>query len=162
MDRKVCQRRNKGQRKIIMETLIIIKPDAVRKNAIGKILAILEENGFRIKEMKMMRFSREKAQEFYSIHKDKPFFNDLLEFITSAPIVAAIIEGEDAIKRVRELIGDTNPKKAKEGTIRRKFGTNVTQNAIHASDSYESFIRESKIIFPYLAKTTSSSCIGSC
>lgn len=145
-----------------METLIILKPDAVSRNAIGKILTKFESNGFKIKELKMMRLSKEKAQEFYSIHKDKPFFNELLEFITSGPIVAAIIEGENAIERTRDLIGNTNPEKAKKGTIRREFGTNITKNAIHASDSHESFIRETKIIFPYLAETTSSSSIGSC
>ncbi len=142
-----------------METLIILKPDSVSKNAIGSILAKFEKNGFKIKELKMMRLDKEKAKEFYSIHKDKPFFNDLLEFITSGPIVAAIVEGEDAIERTRELIGDTDPAKAKEGSIRREFGTNVTRNAIHASDSYESFIREARIIFPYLAKTASSSSV---
>lgn len=131
-----------------METLIILKPDAVRKNVIGEILARFERNGFKIKKLKMLRLNKKEAEEFYSIHKTKPFFNELVEFITSDNIVAAIVEGEDAIRRVRELIGHTNPLVAKEGTIRRDFGTDITRNAIHASDSYESFIRESKIIFP--------------
>lgn len=129
------------------ETLIIIKPDAVEKRIIGKILDRFESNGFRIKELRMMHLDEQKATEFYSIHKEKPFFKELVRFITSGPVVVAIIEGVDSIKKVRELIGDTNPAKAKEGTIRREFGTNVTMNAIHASDSYESFIREAKVIF---------------
>ncbi len=145
-----------------METLIILKPDSVSRNAIGKILAKFEDNGFTIKELMMLRLNNEKAQEFYSIHKGKPFFDELIEFITSGPIVAAIIEGENAIEQTRALIGNTDPTKADEGTIRREFGTSITKNAIHASDSYESFIREAKIIFPYIAKTTSSSSIGSC
>jgi nucleoside-diphosphate kinase len=132
---------------ILEETLIIIKPDAVKKKIIGKILDKFESNGFRIKALRMIHLDEQKAKEFYSIHKEKPFFEDLIKFITSGPVVVAIIEGDDSIKRVRELIGDTNPAKAREGTIRREFGTNVTMNAIHASDSYESFIREAKVIF---------------
>ena len=145
------------------DTLIIIKPDAVKKNVIGNILSRFESNNLKIKELKMMMLSKEKAEEFYFPHKNKPFFNELIKFITSDKIVAAILEGNDAIRQVRELIGSTNPKDAKTNTIRRDFGTNLTQNAIHASDSYESFIREVKIIFPdYIVKTTSSSSIRSC
>jgi len=145
------------------DTLIIIKPDAVKKNVIGNILSRFESNNLKIKELKMMMLSKDKAEEFYFPHKDKPFFNELITFITSDKIVAAILECNDAIRQVRELIGSTNPKDAKPNTIRRDFGTNFTQNAIHASDSYESFIREVKIIFPdYIVKTTSSSSIRSC
>ncbi len=145
------------------DTLIIIKPDAVKNNVIGNILNRFESNGFKIKELKIMMLSKERAEEFYAPHKDKPFFNDLITFITSGNIVAAIIEAQDAIIKARELIGSTNPKEAKKNTIRREFGTNVTKNAIHTSDSHESFIREVKIIFPdYLVKTTSSSSIRPC
>lgn len=131
-----------------MDTLILLKPDAVRRNLIGRILARFEENGFRFKRLEMLTLDKERASKFYSVHKDKPFFNELVEFITSGPIVAAIVDGDNSIDRVRMLIGSTKPWEAKEGTIRREFGTSITENAIHASDSHESFIREVKVIFP--------------
>ncbi len=133
---------------IHMETLIVLKPDSVRKNIIGKILDRFESNGFKIKRLKMLKLSREEAEEFYSVHRNKPFFNELVEFISSGSIVAAIIEGENAIERTRELIGSTKPSEARKDTIRGEFGSSITENAIHASDSYESFIREVKVIFP--------------
>ncbi|MCS6768714.1 MAG: nucleoside-diphosphate kinase [Candidatus Nitrosocaldus sp.] len=142
------------------KTLILIKPDAVRKNATGAILKRFEDEGFRIRELLMLRLSREEAEEFYSVHRDKPFFNELVRFITSGSIVAAVLEdtrmgtgmgidgsGDDAIARVRRIIGATNPSKAEEGTIRRMYGSSITENAIHASDSIESFERETKVIF---------------
>ncbi|MEM0365317.1 MAG: nucleoside-diphosphate kinase [Candidatus Nitrosocaldus sp.] len=137
------------------KTLIVIKPDAVRKNLIGSILKRFEDEGFRIRELRMLRLSKEDAEEFYSVHKDKPFFNELVQFITSGSIVAAILEDEssnddggmDAIAKVRRIIGATNPSKAEEGTIRRLYGSSITENAIHASDSIESFEREAKVIF---------------
>lgn len=139
------------------KTLIVIKPDAVRKNVIGSILKRFEDEGFRIRELRMLRLSKEDAEEFYSVHRDKPFFNELVQFITSGSVVAAILEDEssrggddgdmDAIAKVRKIIGATNPSKAEEGTIRRLYGSSITENAIHASDSIESFEREAKVIF---------------
>ncbi len=133
----------------INRTLILIKPDAVRKNAIGSILKIFEDQGFSIRMLKMLRLSKEEAREFYSIHSSKPFFNELVDFITSGPIVAAVIEGngDDVIVRVRSIIGATDPRKAEKDTIRYMYGSNITENAIHASDSLESFLREVKVIF---------------
>jgi nucleoside-diphosphate kinase len=130
-------------------TLILIKPDAVKKNAIGAILKRFEDEGFKIKMLKMLRLSKEDAKEFYSVHSSKPFFNELVDFITSGPIVAAVIEGnaDDTIARVRSIIGATDPRKAEKGTIRYMYGTNITENAVHASDSLDSFLREVKVIF---------------
>jgi nucleoside-diphosphate kinase len=130
-------------------TLILIKPDAVKKNAIGAILKRFEDEGFKIKMLKMLRLSKEDAKEFYSVHSSKPFFNELVDFITSGPIVAAVIEGnsDDTIARVRSIIGATDTRKAEKGTIRYMYGTNITENAVHASDSLDSFLREVKVIF---------------
>ena len=129
------------------QTLIVLKPDSVQKNLIGQILHRFEQNGFVIKKLKMLTMSKEEAHTFYSIHKEKPFFNELVSFITSGPIVAAVIEGSDAVNKVRTIIGATKPNEAAPRTIRKDFGTSITQNAIHASDSHESFIKESKVIF---------------
>ncbi len=130
-------------------TLILIKPDAVKKNAIGAILKRFEDEGFKIKMLKMLKLSKEDAKEFYSVHSSKPFFNELVDFITSGPIVAAVIEGNanDTIARVRSIIGATDPRKAEKNTIRYIYGTNITENAVHASDSLDSFLREVKVIF---------------
>ncbi len=129
------------------QTLIVLKPDSVKKNVIGEILRRFEEKGFVIKKLKMLTVKKSEAEGFYSVHKQKPFFNELVSFITSGPIVAAVVEGSDAVSKVRAIIGATRPDEAAPGTIRRDFGTSVTQNAIHASDSLESFIKESEIIF---------------
>lgn len=130
-------------------TLILIKPDAVRKNAIGAILKVFEDQGFSIRMLRMLRLSKDEAREFYSIHSSKPFFDELVDFITSGPIVAVVIEGNsnDVIARVRSIIGATDPRKAEKGTIRYMYGSSITENAIHASDSLESFLREVKVIF---------------
>ncbi len=129
------------------QTLIVLKPDSVKKNIVGEILKRFEEKGFVIKKLKMLTMKKSEAEFFYSVHKEKPFFNELVSFITSGPIVAAVLEGSDTLNKVRAIIGATRPTEAAPGTIRRDFGTSVTQNAIHASDSLESFIKESKIIF---------------
>jgi len=129
------------------QTLIVLKPDSVRKNMIGEILRRFEQNGFVINKLKMLTMSKEEAHTFYSVHKEKLFFNELVSFITSGPIVAAVIEGSDAVNKVRTIIGATKPNEAAPGTVRKDFGTSITQNAIHASDSHESFIKESKVIF---------------
>jgi len=129
------------------QTLIILKPDSVKKNSVGEILRRFEEKGFVIKKLMMLTMDKNKAEQFYSVHSTKPFFSELVSFITSGPVVAAVIEGSDAVNKVRAIIGATRPNEAAPATVRRDFGTSVTQNAIHASDSVESFIKESKIIF---------------
>ena len=129
------------------QTLVILKPDSVKRNSVGEILRRFEEKGFVIRKLMMLTMDKSKAEQFYSMHSSKPFFSELVSFITSGPIVAAVIEGSDAVNKVRAIIGATRPNEAAPGTVRRDFGTSVTQNAIHASDSVESFIKESKIIF---------------
>lgn len=129
------------------QTLIVLKPDSVKRNLVGEILRRFEEKGFVIKKLKMFTMSRSEAEQFYSIHREKSFFNELVTFITSGQIVVAVIEGSDAVNKVRAIIGATKPSEAAPGTVRRDFGTSLTQNAIHASDSVESFIKESKVIF---------------
>ena len=129
------------------ETLIVIKPDGFKRNLTGKILSRLEDKGFKIKELKLFNFTKEKAEEFYSSHMEKPFFNELVSFISSGPVVACIIDGNNAINTVRLLIGSTKSFEAAAGTIRGDFGLGVTDNIIHASDSSESFIKESRVIF---------------
>ena len=129
------------------QTLIILKPDSVKRNSVGEVLRRFEEKGFVIKKLMMLTMDKNKAEQFYAVHSTKPFFNELVSFITSGPVVAAVIEGSDAVNKVRAIIGATRPNEAAPGTVRRDFGTSVTQNAIHASDSVESFIKESKIIF---------------
>jgi nucleoside-diphosphate kinase len=129
------------------ETLIVIKPDGFKRNLTGKILTRLEDKGFKIKDLKLFNFTTLKAEEFYSSHKGKPFFDELVSFISSGPVVACILNGNNAISTVRLLIGSTKSFEAAPGTIRGDFGLGVTNNVIHASDSSESFIKESRVIF---------------
>ena len=131
----------------IERTLIVIKPDGFKRHLIGKIIARLEQKNFRIMRIASHDFTKEQAQEFYSAHKEKPFFNELVSFITSGTVVACILEGYNAINTVRSMIGSTKSFEAMPGTIRGDFGLGVTDNIIHASDSYESFIKESQVIF---------------
>jgi len=128
-------------------TLILIKPDAIKKGLIGAILSRFENKGYKIVKLKMLKLSKEDTYNFYSIHMNKLFFNNLVPFITSSYIVAAVIEGEDACMAIRKIIGSTDPKDAVPGTIRGDFGTSITENAIHASDSPDSFLKEYEIIF---------------
>ncbi len=131
-------------------TLIIIKPDAVQKKAIGKILSRFIEEGFEIKALKMFKFTEQQAKQFYIVHKDRPFYGELVEFMTSGPVVAAVLEGENAIQRVREIIGPTDSEEARKtapNSIRALFGTDKGKNAIHASDSKESASYEIPFIF---------------
>ena len=131
-------------------TLIIIKPDAVEKKAVGKILDRFLEEGFEIKALKMFRFTEDQAKQFYIVHKDRPFYGELVEFMTSGPVVAAVLEGENAIQRVREIIGPTDSEEARRtspNSIRALFGTDKGKNAIHASDSKESAGYEIPFIF---------------
>ena len=128
-------------------TLSIIKPNAVKKNKIGLIIALLEEAKLKVVEVKMITLSVEKAESFYSEHKGKPFFNELIAFMTSGPLVIMALEGEDAINTNRKIMGATNPAEALEGTIRAKYGDGMTENAVHGSDGLESASRELKFFF---------------
>ena len=129
------------------QTLIVVKPDGFKRLLTGKILARFEEKGFEIKKLKSYNFTKEKAEEFYSVHNKKPFFNELVSFISSGMVIACILEGTNAINTVRIMIGVTKSFEANPGTIRGDFGLGFTDNIIHASDSSESFIKESRIIF---------------
>ena len=121
----------------IERTLSIIKPDATEKNVIGKIVARIEEEGFNIVAMRKMRFSLRDAQAFYAVHSERPFFGELTEFMSSGPIVALVLEREDAIAKWREVMGATNPADAAEGTLRKLYATDVGENSVHGSDSLE-------------------------
>lgn len=118
-------------------TFTIIKPDSMRAGVEGKIIDILLSRGFRIAAMRATRLSEQKAGEFYAIHKEKPFFGELMEYMTSGQVIVAVLERDDAVAELRRTVGATNPQKAEPGTIRAMFGTDVTMNAIHASDSNE-------------------------
>ncbi|RLD14606.1 MAG: nucleoside-diphosphate kinase [Caldiserica bacterium] len=128
-------------------TLLILKPDAFRRGLVGEIIKRVELKGFKIINMKFERLSKEKAERFYAEHKGKDFFNDLISYITSGPILAIELEGKNAIKMLRILIGATDPIEREMGSIRGDFSLDITENLVHASDSEESFTREKKIIF---------------
>ena len=131
----------------VEQTLIVVKPDGFKRQLTGKILARFEEKGLLIKQLKSYNFTKEKAQEFYSIHKEKPFFGELVSFISSGTVVACVLEGNNAVSTVRLMIGSTKSFEAAPGTIRGDFGLGFTDNIIHASDSPESFNKESRVIF---------------
>ncbi len=118
----------------IERTISIIKPDAVAKNVIGQIYTRFEDAGLRIVAAKMMQLSRDKAEGFYAVHKERPFFNDLVDFMTSGPVMVQVLEGEDAINKNREVMGATNPADAAPGTIRADFASTIDENAVHGSD----------------------------
>jgi nucleoside-diphosphate kinase len=120
------------------QTLSIIKPDAVKKNVIGEIIARFEQNGLRIAAMKRIQLSRQEAEGFYYVHKERPFFDSLTMFMTEGPIVVMVLEGDDAIAKNRALMGATNPENADPGTIRKDFADSIERNAVHGSDSPES------------------------
>lgn len=128
-------------------TLLIVKPDGVSKNLIGEVLRRFEKNGMRIIALKMVKLSKAQAEGFYAVHRSKPFFSSLTEFMSSGPCVVMILEGENAISRVREIIGATDPAKAAEGTIRRDFAADIEKNIVHGSDSHESASFEIKYFF---------------
>ncbi|NPA73204.1 MAG: nucleoside-diphosphate kinase [Epsilonproteobacteria bacterium] len=119
------------------QTLSIIKPDAVKKGVIGKIIDRFESNGLRVAAMKKVELSKKDAEGFYAVHKERPFFGELVEFMTSGPVVVMVLEGENAVAKNRELMGATNPKEAKPGTIRADFAESIDANAVHGSDSLE-------------------------
>ncbi len=118
-------------------TFSIIKPDAVERNKIGEITAMLENAGLRVVASKRLKLDQAKASQFYEVHKDRPFFQSLCDFMCSGPIVVQVLEGEDAVKRNREIMGATNPEEAAEGTIRKKYALSLEKNSVHGSDSLE-------------------------
>ena len=129
------------------QSLFIVKPDAVARNLTGEVIARFERKGFKLVKLKMFNFAKEQAENFYGVHKDKPFFGELVSFITSGPVVVAIIEGNNAIATTRIMIGATKSFEAAPGSIRGDFGLGFTDNIIHASDSQESFDHESRVAF---------------
>ena len=132
------------------KTLVLIKPDAFSKNHTGDILKRYEDEGFKIVAAKVMQMDKKIAAIHYAEHREKSFYNDLVEFMTSAPLMAVVLSGENVIERVREINGATNPANAAEGTIRKLYAENGSKNAVHASDSVESAAREIKIFFSEL------------
>ena len=118
-------------------TFSIIKPDATKRNITGDINKIIEENNLVIIAQKKIKLSEEKAKGFYIIHKDKPFFNDLIEYMTSGPVIVQVLEGDNAVEKYRKIMGATNPENAEEGTIRKKHALNIQENSVHGSDSEE-------------------------
>jgi nucleoside-diphosphate kinase len=134
----------------IERTLSIIKPDAVKKNVIGKIYSRFEDNGLKIVASRLVWLSEREAGEFYAVHKERPFFRDLVAFMTSGPVVAQVLEGENAIAKNRELMGATDPKKAAPGTIRADFAESIDANAVHGSDGTDTAAVEIAFFFPSL------------
>jgi nucleoside-diphosphate kinase len=131
----------------VEQTLSIIKPDAVAKNVIGQILTRFEEAGLRIAATKKVQLSKADAEEFYAIHAERPFFNDLVEFMISGPVVVTVLEGENAMQKNRDLMGATNPAEAEAGTIRADFADSIDANAVHGSDSVENAVNEINFFF---------------
>ena len=131
-------------------TLIIVKPDAVSRRLTGRILSLFEENDLRVVGVKMIRLSEEQAGEFYAVHRDKEFYDNLVSYMTSGECVPVALEGAGAVARVRSLCGDTDPSKAEKGTVRASYGLSITMNSIHASDSPDTARREVGYFFPDL------------
>ena len=134
-------------------TFSIIKPDATKRNLTGSINKIIENNNLRIIAQKRIKLNINDAQNFYSVHKDKPFFNDLIEYMTSEPVVVQVLQGENAVKKYRDVMGSTNPENAEPGTIRKEFALNIQENSVHGSDSEENaeieinfFFKEQEIV----------------
>ena len=128
-------------------TFSIVKPDAVAKNVIGQIYARFEEAGLKIVASKMLQLSREQAEGFYAVHKERPFYNDLVDFMMSGPVMVQVLEGENAILKNREVMGATNPAEADAGTIRKDFAASIDENAVHGSDAPETAAEEIKFFF---------------
>jgi nucleoside-diphosphate kinase len=137
----------------IDRTLFIVKPDAVERNLIGKILAHVEERGFKIIEARLARLTREQCQEFYAEHAGRPFFGDLVGYMTSGPVMLTCLEREDAVPKLREVVGATDPAQAAPDTIRKLYGKSKQMNSVHASDSPASSEREVKLFFGVAALT---------
>ena len=134
------------------QTFTMIKPTAFQKNYTGSIIKMIVEEGFQIKAMKLTRLSREQAGAFYAVHKGKPFYESLIDFMSSGPVVAMVLEKDNAVEAFRNFIGATNPEQAAEGTIRKLYGTNLQQNAVHGSDSDENAAIESGFFFSNLER----------
>jgi len=134
----------------VERTLSIIKPDAVAKNVIGQIYSRFESNGLRIIAARMLRLSQTEAEGFYAVHRSRPFFGDLVQFMISGPVMVQVLEGEDAIRKNRDLMGATDPKKAAKGTIRADFADSIDANAVHGSDAPEAAAVEIAYFFPAL------------
>jgi nucleoside-diphosphate kinase len=132
----------------VERTLSIIKPDAVAKNVIGEIYSRFESNGLKIIAARMLQLSQADAEGFYAVHRNRPFFNDLVKFMISGPVMIQVLEGEDAIRKNRELMGATDPKKAEKGTIRADFADSIDANAVHGSDAVETAAVEIAYYFP--------------
>ncbi|HXQ92535.1 MAG TPA: nucleoside-diphosphate kinase [Nitrososphaerales archaeon] len=131
-------------------TLVVVKPDGVRRGLVGEIISRFEKKGFKIVALRLLSFDKDLANDFYSPHVGKPFFPELEQFIISGPAVAIVVEGDNAVEVVRRMIGVTKSFEASSGTIRGDFGLGYTDNVVHASDSQESYVRESKFLFPEL------------
>ena len=131
----------------MQRTFSIIKPDATKRNITGSINKIIENNHLRIIAQKRIQMTEEQAQEFYSIHKDRTFFNDLIEYMTSEPVIVQVLEGENAITNYRKVMGATNPEEADEGTIRKEHALNIQENSVHGSDSNENAAKEINFFF---------------
>ncbi|MFP4168933.1 MAG: nucleoside-diphosphate kinase [Desulfonatronovibrionaceae bacterium] len=131
-------------------TLSIIKPDATSRNLQGKILGLIQEDGFKIVGLKMIRMTGSQAEKFYAVHKERPFFQSLTEFMTSGPVVVSVLEQDNAVERYRKLMGATNPEEAAEGTIRKQFALDIEKNSVHGSDSEENAAREIAFFFNQL------------
>lgn len=129
------------------KTFSIIKPDAVKKNLVGKILAMVEASGLTIVGTRMVHLSKAQAQEFYGVHKERPFYNDLVNYMTTGPVVVSCFEGENAIAKYREIMGATNPANAAEGTIRKLYADSIEANAVHGSDAAETAAQEIRFFF---------------
>jgi len=129
------------------KTFSIIKPDATKRNITGSIIKVIEENGLRIIAQKRVKLSISQAESFYSVHKERPFFRDLVEYMTSQPVVVQVLTGENAIEKYRSIMGATNPEDAEEGTIRKLFALNVQENSVHGSDSAENALIEINFFF---------------
>ena len=129
------------------KTFLLLKPDALQKKVVGEIISMVEKAGFNILNIRMKRWTREEAEKFYAVHRGMEFFEGLVEFMISGPVIGLLLEKENAIEDLRKLVGATDPSKAEPGTIRHKYGTNVRVNAVHASDSQESFEYEVKCFF---------------
>ena len=129
------------------DTLVVVKPDAVKRGLVGEILGRFESKGFAIRRLHMLTMSKSQAEQFYAVHSDKPFFGELVAFISSGPVVGAVLSGRDAVATVRRMAGATKSWEAAAGTIRGDLGLGLTDNAIHASDSAESFVKEQKTFF---------------
>jgi len=118
----------------VQRTLTLVKPDGVQQGVIGQVIRHFEEEGLKVVALRMLRLDKERARGFYHVHRERPFFGSLVDFMTSGPIVAMVLEGEDAIKRARKVMGATDPAKAEEGTLRRQFASSIEKNVVHGSD----------------------------